>query len=328
MADVRRAVREAWERVGVTSGQLVLVACSGGADSLALAAAAAFEGKRAGVRVGAVIVEHGLQKETADVAERTAATLRELGLEPVTVVPVTVKAKSGAGMEAAAREARYQALEAQAMGSGARFVMLAQTLNDQAETVLLGLARGSGARSLAGMAEVNGIYLRPLLQIERATTEAFCNDSGLNFWVDPHNSDSKYSRVRVRSSVLPTLEAELGPGVAQALARTADILREDADYLDQVAGDAFAHLATERGNQIFFDAQDLAQVPKAIRLRLFQTALQRFAAPHTRSQLLAIDALVTNFHGQRAAALAGVRVERINGQIGFKLIKNLSPGAC
>ncbi|MEY3273885.1 MAG: hypothetical protein RLZZ279_17, partial [Actinomycetota bacterium] len=154
IADVRRAVREAWMRHGVVSGDRILVACSGGADSLALAAASVFEGSRIGVLVGAVIVEHGLQPETKAVAEATAKTLAELGASPVEVRAVKVAKTKAGGPEAAARTARYAALDAAADELGAKFVMLAHTLNDQAETVLLGLARGSGNRSLNAMSEV------------------------------------------------------------------------------------------------------------------------------------------------------------------------------
>ena len=205
IADVRRAVRESWERNGVVAGDQIMVACSGGADSLALAAAAIFEGQRAGIKVGAIIVEHGLQEVTKTIAADTAELLKSLGAEPVLIKSVKV-GKDG-GPEGAARTARYQAFEE----VSGRFVMLAHTLNDQAETVLLGLARGSGNKSLNGMTEVNGKYLRPLLGITRSTTEAFCNDSGLKFWVDPHNADKKYSRVRVREEVLPLLERERKP---------------------------------------------------------------------------------------------------------------------
>lgn len=328
MADVRRAVRECWDAVGVEPGQLVLTACSGGADSLALAAAVAFEGKRAGVQVGAVIVEHGLQEETAEVAKRTEAVLRGLGLDPVLVLPVSVDIAAGTGVEAAARTARYAALEQAAQGTAARFVLLGHTLNDQAETVLLGLTRGSGGRSLAGMDLRNGIYLRPLLGLTRATTEAFCVDSGLEFWQDPHNVDPSYTRVRIRQQVLPVLEEQLGPGVAQALARTADTLREDADLLDALAREQFELLATVRATDVVLDCKLLEPLAAALRHRCYQLALQVLSAPSSRAQLLGIDALVTNFHGQQALALAGVRVERTNGQLLFRLTKNFRPGAC
>ena len=230
IADVRRAVRENWSAAGVAEGDLVLVACSGGPDSMALAAAAAFEGPRAGIRVGAVVVEHGLQVITAAVAKQTQANLRKLGLDPVDVLAVVVDGEGGP--EAAARSARYAALDSAQTSHSARFVMLGHTLNDQAETVLLGLARGAGARSLSGMAELTGRYLRPLLGISRETTVQACQDSGLKVWNDPHNNNSEFSRVRVRREVLPLMEEKLGPGISAALARSAQLLRDDADALD------------------------------------------------------------------------------------------------
>ena len=182
----------------------MLVALSGGPDSLALAAATAFEAPRAGLRAGAVIVDHGLQAGSADAAAQAARQAEALGLNPVLVEPVTVGADGGP--EAAARDARYAALAAAAARTGAIAVLLGHTLDDQAETVLLGLARGSGATSLQGMEQASGLYRRPLLGIRRATTVQFCADSELEPWHDPQNDDPAFTRVRVRKAVLPVLE--------------------------------------------------------------------------------------------------------------------------
>ena len=169
VAEVRRAVRRGLD--GLAAGDLVLAACSGGADSLALAAALAYEAPRPALRAGGVTVDHGLQPGSAERARRVAAVLAGLGLDPVEAVPVTVAAGPGAGgPEAAARGARYQALDEAAGAPAPAAVLLGHSLDDQAETVLLGLARGSGARSLAGMAARRGRYRRPLLGVRRATT--------------------------------------------------------------------------------------------------------------------------------------------------------------
>jgi tRNA(Ile)-lysidine synthase len=329
IADVRRAVREAWMRHGVVSGDRILVACSGGADSLALAAASVFEGSRIGVLVGAVIVEHGLQPETKAVAEATAKTLTELGASPVEVRAVKVAKTKAGGPEAAARTARYAALDAAADELGAKFVMLAHTLNDQAETVLLGLARGSGNRSLNAMSEVNGRYLRPLLGIERQTTVAFCEDSGLNAWKDPQNSDGKFARVRARNKVLPVLEAELGPGIAQALARTAEQLREDEAVLAPMAQDFFDRFVSLKATSIEIALAEFEAAPLAIRHRVIAMALTVLQAPEfARVHIRAIDALVDEWHGQKPLSLPGVRVERTARHIVLKTAKTLKPGAC
>ena len=234
VAEVRRAVRRGLD--GLTAGDLVLAACSGGADSLALAAALAHEAPRQQLRAGGVTVDHGLQPGSAERARRVAAVLAGLGLDPVEAVPVTVAAGPGAGgPEAAARGARYQALDEVARHTGAGAILLGHSMDDQAETVLLGLARGSGARSLAGMPSARGHYRRPLLGVRRATLRVACDALGLRPWDDPHNADPAYARARVRHQALPALETALGPGVAQALARTAGQLRTDAEALDELA---------------------------------------------------------------------------------------------
>ena len=248
VAAVRNAVRASL--AGLAPGDLVLAACSGGQDSLALAAALAFVAPRAGLRAGAVTVDHGLQEGSADRAASVAATLRGLGLDPVRAVTVTVDGPGGP--EAAARAARYAALEKAAADAGAAAVLLGHTLDDQAETVLLGLARGSGPRSLAGMPPRRGLFIRPLLGVRRSVTAAACAALGLSAWSDPHNADRRFARVRVRLDALPALEAALGPGVAEALARTADQLRDDAEVLEKIA-------ASERGRD---DSPDVRRFPR------------------------------------------------------------------
>jgi tRNA(Ile)-lysidine synthase len=304
VAAVRCAVRESL--AGLDAAALVLIACSGGADSVALAAAAAFEAPRLRLRVGGVTVDHGLQTGSASRAATVAAFLTGLGLEPVEAVAVDVFAHNG-GPEAAARDARYGALDAVADRLGAATVLVGHTLDDQAETVLLGLARGSGTRSLAGMAPVNGRYRRPLLAVERAVTRAACADLELPVWDDPHNGDPAFTRVRVRADVLPVLEAALGPGVAAALARTADLARDDADALDQWSAGSYA-AATDADGAL--DVAALAQLPPAVRRRVLRLASLHAGIPAgslAAVHLMAIEALVTDWHGQGPVSLPGGR---------------------
>lgn len=298
VARVRQAVREALG--DLPHDTTVLVACSGGADSLALAAATAFEAPKLGLRAGAVIVDHRLQADSAAVAERAADQCRDLGLGPVRVVPVDVG--TDGGPEGAARTARYDALRAAADDLSADIVLLAHTRDDQAETVLLGLARGSGARSLAGMAPVAGLLRRPLLDLPRATTVAACVAGGLKPWHDPHNDDPAYGRVRVRREVLPVLEESLGPGVAEALARSAGLLRADADALDALAADLAETAVQHHGDEVRCDLGMLAEEPAALRGRVLrQAALEAGCRPNdlTAAHVAAVDELVTDWHGQR-----------------------------
>ena len=299
---------------------MVLIALSGGPDSLALAAATAFEAQRAGIRAGAVVVDHGLQPGSSDVAARAVEQAVELGLAPVSAVTVVVEGSGGP--EAAARTARYAALDHAAADSGAALILLGHTLDDQAETVVLGLARGSGPTSLHGMQALAGVYARPLLGIRRATTVQFCIDSGLAPWIDPQNSDEAFARVRVRDTVLPMLEREIGPGVAEALARTAEQLREDSEALDHFAEEIAEELADLAESGISLPVKALANNPAALRQRLIRLAVEsEFHVSLSRTQTLEVARLVTHWHGQKPLDLPGVRVERQGGLLIFTATK-------
>jgi len=313
IAATRVAVRRELVRIDQSApAGLVLVACSGGSDSLALAAAAAFEAPRMGLNAGAVIVDHGLQEGSSEVADRCAGQCRKLGLSPIEVVTVQV-VSSGSGPEAQARDARYRALEEVADRVGAVAVMLGHTREDQAEQVLLGLARGSGARSLSGMPARRGRYLRPFLGVARTTTAAACEAAGLTPWVDPHNSDPAYGRVRARA-LLPILEGQLGPGTVAALARSADLLREDADALDDLA--ALAHGGMGPGP---VEVSVLLALPRAVRTRVWRLiAIEAGCPPGAlfATHVDALDTLVTRWRGQGPIDLPGlVRGGRSGGRV-------------
>lgn len=312
IAAVRSAVRRVLAGLATAESasaatELVLVACSGGADSLALAAGVAFEAPKLGLRAGAVVVDHGLQEGSAAVAEVAAEQCRSLGLDPVVVRRASVG--EGAGPEDAARQARYAALDAVAAELGAAAVLLGHTRDDQAEQVLLGLARGSGTRSLAGMPSRRGHYVRPLLGVSRDQTEATCTAYGLGVWRDPHNADRRFTRVRARRG-LAALEAELGPGVAEALARSAEVAGEDADALD-----ALALAAVDGVDPPAVPVAHLAGQPPAVRRRMWLLLAQRAGARAlTRAHVLSLDALVTDWRGQGPVDLPGlVRAERVAG---------------
>lgn len=304
IAAVRVPVRAALSRL--SEGDVVAVACSGGADSLALASAAVFEGHKLAQRIVGVTVDHGLQPGSAEQADRVVAQLAAMGVDETLTARVEVANASGLGPEAAAREARYAVLEEVAERLGARTVLLGHTLDDQAETVLLGLTRGSGGRSLQGMRPDFGVFARPLLGVRRDDTITACQVEGLGFWDDPHNHDPGYTRVRVRDRVLPVLEAELGPGIAEALARTADQLREDTLLLDELTGEALARARRPGG----LDISTLRVEQPALRHRaIHRTALEAGvpASELTRGHVLDVDKLVVGWRGQRWVDLPGHR---------------------
>jgi tRNA(Ile)-lysidine synthase len=309
VAAVRRAVRRGL--ADLDPGAVVVVACSGGADSLALLAATVAEAPSGAWQVIGATVDHGLQPGSSDQAARVVAQMAELGAAET--VSATVRVESaGVGPEASARQARYAVLGEIAQRFGAEAVLLGHTRDDQAETVLLGLARGSGGRSLAGMRRGFGVFRRPLLDVTRADTVTTCQALGLEVWEDPHNTDPAYLRSRVRVHLLPVLEDELGPGVAATLARTAEQLRSDMDYLDDLAEGALAEvlLPGRDGPEpaTVMSVVLLAALADPIRRRMLRLAALRAGAPAGElfyDHVLALDALVTAWHGQRWIDLPG-----------------------
>ena len=316
VAQIRSAVRAALleaRPAPVADQPLALAAVSGGADSLALADALAFVHDDAGWRAGALIVDHDLQPGSAPAAETAARICRTRGLDPVEIIRVQVP-DSGTGPEAAAREVRYAALTAAADRLGAATVLLGHTRDDQAEQVLLGLTRGSGTRSLSGMRRSRGLFARPLLGTSRADTRAACAAENLEVWDDPMNADPAFTRVRVRR-LLADLEEDLGPGVAAALARSAEQLRADADLLDDLARRARAGLP-ERSP---FSVAELAALAAPLRLRVWRLLLTDAGAPAGRTGAThtnACDRLLTDWRGQGPTHVpGGLSVSRREGWV-------------
>lgn len=317
VAQTRLAVRQALKEEQLQRDSLVLVGLSGGPDSLALASALAFEAGKAGLRAGAVIVDHGLQEGSHEIARRAADVAKELGLDPVTVHSVEVQANSE-GPEAAARSARYAAFREAARESGAARILLGHTRDDQAEQVILALARGSGTKSLAGIPPRRGIFLRPFLSVSRRTIEGALAAEGIEPWEDPHNSDPRYTRVRVRTRVIPMLEEELGPGIVDALARTAELAREDSEAFDEMISEIIAEIVepAEAGIKVLSGA--LFANPAALRNRMIRfVANAEFGVQLTRQQTLEVSKLVTDYKGQGALHLPGMRVKREGSYIVF-----------
>lgn len=300
VAAVRLAVRRGLpvlraegDRVWVPEAKgSVLVACSGGADSLALLAATVFELRRSDLRVIGVVVDHQLQEGSGEHTARVVQQMAALGADETASIRVTVDAGPG-GVEAGAREARYAALSQLAEHFGTTHVLLGHTVDDQAESVLLGLTQGSGPRSLAGMRDgfrqepgATHVFLRPLLRtVTRAETEAACRAEGIEFWEDPHNLDQRFLRARVRHVVLPLLEAELGPGVAGALARTGHLLREDLDALDDEA----EGLVEQHADGI--DVWEVETLSRAVRTRVLRLAALRAGVPPRELTYAHVEAL-------------------------------------
>lgn len=321
VAAVRSAVREGLE--GLDPGTRLWVALSGGADSLALAAATAFVGAREGHMVGAIIVDHGLQEGSARVARDAAAQARLAGIASVHIERVDV-GRDG-GLEAAARSARYGAIDARVRREGGRdpHVLTGHTMDDQAETVLLALARGSGARALSGIPPRRGNIIRPLLGVRRSDTEQACAALSLTPWHDPTNEPAGGPRrSALRGEVIPALVGVLGPGVVPALARSAALLQADADELDRQARATMVKARRATSVDPAADSDDvpcelLATLPDAIRGRMLKMLAERSGAgPMTATHVHAMDQLVVNYRGQGAVSLpGGFEVRREYGRL-------------
>ena len=259
-----------------------------------------------------VVVDHGLQEGSAQITSQTISKLKAIGYTQVESAVAQVKITDG--LEASARRARYQIFNQFIDTYRPKYFLLAHTLNDQAESVLLGLARGSGARSLSGMAVENNIYVRPLLKISRQTTVAACREGGIEIWSDPHNDDLRFARVRTRKNVLPNLEENLGPGITEALVRSADLLRDDADALDSFAREYFAQT-----DPLNLSVNELERLPKAIRTRVLRLAIYKAGAPTgslSAEHINGAEALISDWHGQKELSLPGdVKLLRNSGRI-------------
>jgi tRNA(Ile)-lysidine synthase len=298
------------------SGQAVLVACSGGADSVALAAAL---GERRQIRTAIGHVDHGLRPESAREAEQVRALAQRLEV-PFFLERLEGVVTKGPGLEAAAREGRYAALARLAARAGASVVATAHTRRDQAETLLLRLVRGAGPGALAGVRRQRplapGIVLvRPLLDVPRAATEAFCREHGLSPVEDPHNVDPARTRARLRR-LWPAL-LELNPRLEQALAGAAESLADEDELLSAMLP---ADLRLET----------LRALPPALLRRTLLRAAQQASVHPERPHLEELRKLLAKGRGSLdlPAGRAAIRDGELQFRAGVAGARSLEPGAC
>lgn len=286
-------------QIGRVGPGLYGVACSGGADSMALADAAIRAAGPAHVVV--LVIDHGLVPGSADVARTVAAWARGQG---AAAVVRRVRVPRGGSLEAAARRARYAALDALADELGLVCVLVGHTARDQAETVLLRLLRGTGPAGLAAIAVQRGRFVRPLLALERGAIDAYVAARGLPVWHDPMNDDRQLARVRVRHEILPALRRE-NPQIDAALVRLAGSAAEWLEVIDGLAR-PFARFPVE--------AAALAAQPAAVRKRALSLALEAAGLDYDAAHLEQLDRMVIAAdRGQIAIDVRGGAVVRSYG---------------
>jgi tRNA(Ile)-lysidine synthase len=292
----------------------ILVACSGGADSLALAWTSQVITKRIGLNLIAVIIDHQLIKESSQVAQDAKKKCEDFGIEKVVIKQIEVKDDKD-GLEAAARKARYEAFEELVNEFNAKAVLLAHTQDDQAETMLMRLTRGSGAKSLSAMKEVSGNYLRPFLHIRKQVLVDALEKENISYWQDPANTNYKFLRAKVRHELMPKLIEVLGDSAIDSLDRTSGLLKEDNEALESIALESYEKLNKE------LKVQELEKLPTAIRKRVIKIAALNSGVtpgPFSFEHIEAIDALVTNWRGQGNVDLPGfIQASRVDQTIRF-----------
>lgn len=264
----------------------VTVAVSGGADSLALMYAVS-RSKFKDVTV--LTVDHGIQEHSALQASKVASQAQELGLKCVVEKVSTPCSENSGNMEALARQGRYEVFSKYSL------VLIAHTANDQAETMLLGMGRGSGSRSISGMREFRDQkYGRPLLGLTRKDTSAICRENDLEVWDDPHNDHLTFKRVKVRKKVLPALFDVFGEGILKNFSRTAILLQEDADALDQLSED----YVPSESNENFMPPLD--HLPVAIQKRIIRNWLSQHVVKSEAMKATLVDTVLYLENGKQA----------------------------
>ncbi|MBW2619534.1 MAG: tRNA lysidine(34) synthetase TilS [Deltaproteobacteria bacterium] len=274
MTELIHNLRQALEEIGVEAGQRILVACSGGPDSVALLDLLARLAPQMGLFVSVASFNHGLRPAAAEEVELAARLAAERGLAFIEGRASTADYPPAGPSQEAARELRLAFLERARGQTGADWIALGHSADDQAETLLMRLIRGAGLTGLAAIPPRRGRLIRPLLQTGRGEIRAYLENRGLPFVEDPSNRDPAYLRVRVRHDLLPRLAQE-NPRIVGALARLADLARAEEEVMARLADQELARLSlsSPEGGVLVLDAAPLAGLPLGLRRRVIRAAL-------------------------------------------------------
>lgn len=301
----------------LTPGETVLVAVSGGPDSMCLLHSLVEVRRLFRLHLGVFHFDHRLRRGSADDARYVATVADRLGLPLHAAVAETVPPR-GSSIEDWAHRARYEAFAIAMREADATRGATGHTRDDQAESVLIGLFRGGGLSSVAGIDPVSGPFIRPLIETSRAEVEAFCRAKRLRPREDPTNSDTRMLRNAIRHRVLPALEKASGRDVRPTLARTAALLRLDAEELDRQAAQASSELVEETPEGVQVPATALVTLPAAIGGRVARAALHRARIASTSDDVDAILDLARGRPGRRRNLTGGTTARRLTGYVAIE----------
>lgn len=311
----RNAIKSALSTVSKDAN--VGLGVSGGADSLALliALSTLYKGDRAS-QVHVVSIDHQLQEITSQISQQVATLANNFGFT-THIIPIDIP-ETGNGAEADARTARYSAFDTIITDHNLEAFLIGHTKSDQAEQVMLGLLRGSGTRSISGIPERRGVFVRPFLNVlNRAETQKVCNENLVTYWCDPHNDSTDYNRVNIRKLIKET-ETVTGQNIVEPLVRTAKISTEDADALDFYATVAYDTIVSSDWN-----IDTLLTVPVAIRKRVYRNKLISLNIATDKvsfDALASIETLISDWHGQKVNNItSNLMVTRVDNRIVFSM---------
>ena len=265
-----RSAIERWKMF--EGGETVIVAVSGGPDSTCLVDVLMRLSETLSLRLEVAHVDHGLHQESADIAARVGARVAEAGLDAHVI---RLSGLEGPNLQARARTLRYGFFETLAQKLGAQRIATGHTLDDRVETTLGRLIHGAPPEVLAGIPPVDGLRIRPLIEIRRGDARAYCEERGLSVYNDPSNDDDRFERVAVRNEVVPIIERRWGPGAVRAMGASCERLWEDARALENLSGRIYAGIAESSGDEVTFERGALGPLDRALRRRLLQLAVGR-----------------------------------------------------
>lgn len=310
--DVVERAAAAIDRYGMLEPGPLVVAVSGGPDSICLFDVLVRLASRYSVQPVVAHVDHALSEESDRIAARVGHFAAEGGFDAHVARAADLQ---GPNLQARARAFRYEFFEIVAGKVGATRIATGHTLDDRVETTLARLIHGAGTRGLAGLPPVEDDRIRPLIALRRSETRIYCEQRGLEYWVDPANEDRRFERVRVRQDVMTAIEQAWGEGAIEAMGRSVELLRDDAQLLESLATSVHRELAQEREKDVSFPLDRMVELPRALRRRVLERAVGEIRDRAGGIEAV-VDALEKDFRpGARFSVASGIEIVIEGGRV-------------